>query len=1657
MRTNSRGLTSVGFRLTWLATLFTAGLLGTGQAFAQAYLTTIGDAPFTAAAPVENGAVNLANGNLHIEIPLGSAQQRGRYGFSARLVYDSRIWQVVTGSSTTWQPTNVANSQGGWRLVTSADVGSVNAISDSSGCGQNGCTVTLGSFTWTDSMGTSRAFPTVGFTVHPCGGAQQTSGYATDSSGFYMVATMTSTCSLSEVIYARDGTQVYPQLKDPNGNYFSTDGNGNVIDTLGRTQVTKTTNGSTTYYDVINSQGSTSRFTVATATVNVNTAFGQSGVTEYSGNFSAIQSITLPDNTSYSFTYDSGTTSGNFGLLKTMTIPATGQVTYGFTTFQDSAGFHNRWLNTRTSQTGTWSGTWTYTPAVITTCTWGQSTCKQKVTITQPTNDYVVHTFNLDSAFNGAWDTQQQTYDSSNNLMMTGTVTYDFSHSGSNIVPLSTQLTMPVPGSSSISRQTKYVYDSSLYPNGNVTAVKEWGWYAGTSPSYPTTPDRETDTTYVTNYGNSITNLPSTVTVNGTSGMVSQTKISYDDSTHLTAKTGVVNHDDTNFSTSNNVRGNPTLIQGWVSGTTYLPTNIYYDTTGQVTKKTDPANNSVTYQRGDDKFFTDNGANPPATFTPTVTTNAYVTQVTLPIVGSKTYGYYFKTGKGAFAKDQNGSDVYRHFLDPLDRATHTYGPVVNGNRAWSMAAYSGQTQVDVYRTRTDTTPSTNCTNCVHGQHLTDGLRRGVKSMLMSDPEGTIKRDITYDAKGRVQSASNRYRSTTESTYGTVQPAYDALNRSLGITQADGNVRQVSYGDKVSTNGLSSQLCSASTYGLGYPVLTMDEAGNKRQNWKDGFGRLIEVDEPDPSTNSLTLNTCYAYDAANHLKTIVQGSQTRSFVHDSLGRITSKTLPESGTTTFAYLNSSGQVCAGDGHKICSMTDARGVTRTFTYDALNRMTSKTYSDSTPTITYYYDQTSFNGLTITNGTGRRTGMKETSGSTVLGQTAWSFDAAGRVLAEQKTVGTITKTISYSYNLDGTLASVTYPSGHTVSYGYSNAGKAISAVDTTSNINYVQGATFAPHGKLSGAVYGQVSGGFTGITRTRTYNNRLQDTRITDASSNGTVKDLSYSHDLGSGVNNGLIAKMTDNVVVGRTQNYVYDHLKRITSATTQATSGSDCWGQTHTRDRYNNLTNVAVSQCTAPTLSVTVDPTTNHITTYTYDPAGHVTNDGAGHTYSWDAEHRLSSGGGVNYLYDGLGRRVQKSSGELSWYDAQGNLLATTNSSGNPISEYIYFGGRRIARREASGSVLYYFNDTLNTDRTMTDASGVVQQMSEYYPTGGEKLLVGSVSNVMKFSGNALDSETSLYASPGAYQPSTGTVLAPVASSGASSNPQNLNPYSGLGQQIGQQMGQMSNSYSAGAGDISGGFSGQGECDDMCYDIADSSNNVGNYTTNVGYTTPATNPVSGGSVAAPSGGTDTGTSSGTGILNGVNINFDGTVDPAPPSLSDLGISSQDAATISAIVNAPIFLPDGLSGPGVPTLQPMGPTNWGTQSDPSQNAANAFVVYQLMIGGVPDTNDSQVLESVLTTQSQNALPVGTVVVMTQDAPQGLVTDEVGMGANPASSWSFTTTQNIYLQLTPTGETPIVYLPLLTIRQSASYNNGSYTISAGPYQVSGTAKYPGP
>jgi RHS repeat-associated protein len=1384
-RSHQAALTNQSLSFLWaIAAIFAILCCSPVLTRGQSYLSQIGSPTFTTAESVELGYVNVANGNLHQAIPIVSLAQRGSRPFAAMLVYDSRIWTISTSNA--WQPTNVPNSQGGWRFVTSVDPGTVNYLTGSGTCELHGVRVpseTLyDSFNWTGPDGTIHYFPIeTDIQLSSCGPPNRPTGdaFATDSSGFHMYVTSNTTAT----VYAPDGTEVYPLTKDTNGNYYSTDGNGNVIDTLNRTPVTKTVNGSTTTYAILNSQGKTSNILVTTESISVSTGFGVSGVTEYSGSLTVVKTVQLPDGQSYTLGYDS------YGELYSITLPTGGTISYVYSNFADGLTGVNRWISSHTSGGGTTS----FGQAVLSlsSCPSGAQACQDQ-TVTKPDGSQVIYTFSLN---NGAWvsSAQYKTGGSPSTILKTVTDTWNLANpcqlpgctGAANIQKLTEVTALPV-SSGSLTKQIQIIYDS--IDDQNVAKYQEWNFHTGTLPANP---DRETDITYQTGASyaaKNIINRPVSVTVcvptgtpptcTGSTNIAAQTLYAYDQVTP-SSMSGVAQHDDTNFGTADTIRGNVTQVQRLTSGTTnLLSATLAYDTTGQLVASTDAAGNQTGYSY-QDNFYNDVGdgpSNSPQAFAPSKPTNAYLTKVSPPLIPASASGYYFGTGQRALSTDPNSATEYFHYIDPFARPTSTVLP----NGGWTFTSYAAsETEIDQFKGITGSFGGSGCTGCRHDEVLVDNLGRPTSSILVSDPEGQTTLATTYDSKGRLATTSHPFRSTTDNTYGLETLSYDGLDRVLQVKHPDNSISFTYFGTAVSNGGLISPLCTSG--GAGFPVLSVDEAGNKSESWVDGFGRTIETDEPN-STGTLAVPSCFAYDLNNNLISVKNSTQTRAYSYDLASRMTSSATPEADTVSFVY--DSDSACPTPNSfpgYLVKRIDARGIRSCFQYDNLNRLTSETYSDSTPVVGYFYDQTSYNGLSITYGKGHLTGMSDGSG-----QTAWSYNTVGGVVSEQRTIAGKTKSISYAYNFDGTPASITYPSGRLVTYSTSNAERSLSETDASSGFQYAILASYAAPGGVQAVIYGR-AGTFNGITESRAFNNRLETTSIQASSSTGSGLNLGFGYSLPGG-NNGSISGITDNRDTGRSlPTILYDPLNRITQAKTQATSGTDCWGQGFSPDALGNLSTITVTECTAGALSVTVN-SSNQFTptpTYVYDASGNMTADGTGYAYAFDAENRMKSStgtplGNFTYTYDGHGMRVEKSNGStgtLYWRGLSGNALAETDLNGNIISEYIYFAGRRIGRRDSAGDIYFYNADLSGTTRTITDSAGNICYDADFTPYGQEIVQhTNSCPQNYKFTGYERDAETGLdYAFARYYSSRLGRFLSPDPTRGSLDDPQSLNRYS------------------------------------------------------------------------------------------------------------------------------------------------------------------------------------------------------------------------------------------------------------------------------------------
>ena len=103
------------------------------------------------------------------------------------------------------------------------------------------------------------------------------------------------------------------------------------------------------------------------------------------------------------------------------------------------------------------------------------------------------------------------------------------------------------------------------------------------------------------------------------------------------------------------------------------------------------------------------------------------------------------------------------------------------------------------------------------------------------------------------------------------------------------------------------------------------------------------------------------------------------------------------------------------------------------------------------------------------------------------------------------------------------------------------------------------------------------------------------------------------------------------------------------------------------------------------------------------------------------------------------MQKSTGKLYWYGMGSDPLDESDASGNLTDEYVFFGGKRIARRNvSSGNVFYYFADHLSTSRVIVQAGQTTPCYdADFYPFGGERIVINTCPQNYKFTGKERES--------------------------------------------------------------------------------------------------------------------------------------------------------------------------------------------------------------------------------------------------------------------------------------------------------------------------------
>lgn len=898
----------------------------------------------------------------------------------------------------------------------------------------------------------------------------------------------------------------------------------------------------------------------------------------------------------------------------------------------------------------------------------------------------------------------------------------------------------------------------------NQTDVWEYDFGQGAPRPYPS---RRTHTGYVTTSGGvdytshngpHLRSLPAVREVyavdpqSGAETLAARSSFSYDGGA-LLDRPGITGHDPA-FSTGYTARGNltgSTVYEDPVNWGTPRTTSRAYDIAGNVVQTTDPRGNSTSAGFSDSYSDGINYRNTyayPTSVTSAVPDPSGVNGSNTPLVTTNVYD--FSTGLVVSETDANSRTTSYQHGDPLDRLTRVDLP----DGGWKTYGYGANAAGVYIETRTGLDAS----RSVYSVQFFDGLGRPSRTFVWEGGADYLTSDTQYDGMGRALRVSSQYRSAGSA--GAVNPQgfwtttqYDALGRVVSVTTPDGAAVTTSYS--------------------GSSVTMTDAVGKKRRSVTDALGRLVRVDEPDAATGALddgggnpVQPTFYTYDALDNLRRVDQGGQLRFFMYDSLGRLVRAKNPEQdanaglGVTDPVTGNSQWSMAyAYDPNgNLAARTDARGVTASFGYDALNRNTSISYTDGTMSVGRAYDKTA-------NGRGRLSWDWTCRSSADCGShNSYSYDAAGRVAVRNQHfwVGgnwSQAYTTSYSYNLGGAVTGITYPSGRSVSYAYDAAGRpGDNAGQAAFGGNLGDGVARSYSSQVRYHQFGGVEqerfGSDTPVYNKALYNSRgqLAEIRvstypITDPSqgtnwNRGAIINH-YSNAAGAwgatgggADNNGHLRRQevyvpNDDQISGYfnvVQYYGYDALNRLASVEDKPFNGPPDFYQAYSYDRWGNRTVNAGGTWNAPAPPFTVNPATNRLAppagyTMNYDAAGNLTYDnytGAG-SRAYDAEGRMTSaqdyyGQTTVYGYDADGKRVRRgvAGGAEVWqvYGAGGELLAEYAANAAPAApqkEYGYRGGELLVQATApvstgTGLTAQYFDNInfTNLKVTRTDAT-------------------------------------------------------------------------------------------------------------------------------------------------------------------------------------------------------------------------------------------------------------------------------------------------------------------------------------------------------------------
>jgi RHS repeat-associated protein len=630
----------------------------------------------------------------------------------------------------------------------------------------------------------------------------------------------------------------------------------------------------------------------------------------------------------------------------------------------------------------------------------------------------------------------------------------------------------------------------------------------------------------------------------------------------------------------------------------------------------------------------------------------------------------------AYTYDADGNKLTQTVTDTATNQARTWTWTYNAQKLpATMTDPKNGTWTYAYDTAGNLTSETNPLG-----HVTSYTHDAAGRVLtQTEPTGLVT-TYTYDARGRVLTVSRSGETTTFTYQPTGNLATATFASGLAITY---------------TYDAAQRMTGWSTNRGAQGVYTLDAAGNRTvEQVKDTNGNVIwqlarsinSLNRVQSETLGVNQSTTYAYNANGDATGETNGlNQATSLTLDGLKRVTAITNAANATASLAYdardsvttatdfkgaattytrnaFGEAQQEASGDaGTRTTSydalglpsqITDALGQATSIQRDALGRPTQMSFQDGKTTI-LRYDLTGsdYNAPGAPNASkGYLSEVEDRAGIT-----KWQRDIQGRVTQRTQTLKNgSTQTVSYTYNAQGLLDTLTYPGGGQLQHSYDATGRlsgmswngsALIANITWNALNQPTGWSWAFT---------------TPVNATRSYDTagRTTATEITSYSYDAAGRITSLTQNLGqpadSDPNSTSVTFANTTFTVG------YDATGKITSfgdGTTTTSFTYDANG--------NRQSSTTTAGATTTSRTYTVEATSNRLTGFTQDITGPGGNSSTAVSYTYNANGDITADGLRNFSFDAEGRL---------------SSVATGSTQTSPTTRYAHSAlGERLFKTE------------------------------------------------------------------------------------------------------------------------------------------------------------------------------------------------------------------------------------------------------------------------------------------------------------------------------------------------------------------------------------------